>query len=119
MPMVTRPTLTPLGRLLLGMAEVVSWIIWFQLPPWLVESHRPAVALAGVTRPMLPRPISRRLLLNGSMTRSVTEASGVLAARAAPPTWNIWVGTRTLTQVRPPSVVLYTPGPEIPPLATP
>src|SRR5947207_2489684 len=86
-------------------------------PPWSVDRHTPAVALAP-TRPMLPRPTSRRLLLNGSMIRSVTDASAVPAPSVPPPASVICVGTSTLAQVAPPSVDLYTPGPALPPDAT-
>src|SRR5438552_13700915 len=72
-----------LGRVLLGTgraggggAAASPPTICRQVLPKLVLTQTPVVVPLEATRPMLPTPISRRLLLNGSMIRSVTEASG-------------------------------------------
>src|SRR5438105_5973484 len=112
MATVTRPTLTPLGRVLLGIPASPPTTRLQELP-LVVVFHRPPVEL-GSTRPTLPRPTKRRSGSNGSMIRSVTEARLVPAA-----TPTIVEGIKTSVQVSPPSVDLYTPGPPTAPWATP
>src|SRR5260370_36510143 len=102
MPRVIRPTLAPLGRPSFpsDLRNGLSFpVLSTQVPPLLALTQTPALTLV-VTRPMLPRPTSRRLLLNGSMTRSVTEArrGGTVSSVGPLGGSNICVGTRMLAQ---------------------
>src|SRR5262249_1026571 len=123
MARVTRPRLVPVGRVLLGTGRAGAGglseappTIWSQEAPRLVVRPRPAADRAR-HRPVVPKPTTRRSLLNGSIIRSVTDARAVPPPTVPPAARNMVAGLRTLTQVRPPSSVLYTAPVVLAPLA--
>src|SRR5262245_36087339 len=81
MPILTVPTFRPLGSVLLGtpLPPPTTWVQDGADATALFVIHRPVKALGAAVRPTLPRPISTRLRLNGSSTRSVTEGNAVPA----------------------------------------